>query len=141
MVSRSSLIVLFAGVTVAAISLPLGAQVPMPVVKTDTSFTPWPARPIGTWDLQVATPDRTVPATLVIADSANQLIVNVRTVEDGEEHRMTITINGTDLTLVGMSPNGVVTLVLRQRDDKITGTWRIGDDQSGTLTGTRHAGP
>ena len=141
MLSRSSCIMVFTAVSLAAVSVQLGAQVPTPVVKTDTSFTPWPARPIGTWDLQVATPDRMVPATLVIADSAGQLVVSVRTVEDGESHPMTMTIKGIDLTLAGLSPNGAVTLVLRQRDSKITGTWRIGDDQSGTLTGTPHAGP
>lgn len=47
MMSRSSFLVLLAGLTVAAVSL--GAQVPTPAVRTDTSFTPWPARPIGTW--------------------------------------------------------------------------------------------
>ena len=136
MTSRIVLATAFASLGLAATVAPARSQVPMPVVKADTSLVPWPARPIGTYDLLVAVPDRTIPATLVISDSAQQLVAFVRSEESGEQHAVTVSVKGTDLTLTGLIPDGALTLVLQRRDKKISGTWRIGDDQSGTLTGT-----
>ena len=47
-------------------------------------------------------------------------------------------VKGNDLTLTGDTPSGPLTIVLQQRNKKITGVWKI-EDQSGTLSGTMRA--
>lgn len=102
---------------------------------TDTTAVPWAAKPVGTYDLVVAVPDHDIPVTLVIADSAQHLTGLITSTEDGVNHAVTVSVKGNDLTLVGDTPNGALTIVLQQRNKKITGVWKV-EDQSGTLSGT-----
>ena len=97
--------------------------------------TPWPARPIGRYEIQIATPDRDVPVVIVIADSSGVLTAIGQPADDPEPHPMKIAIKGTELYLNAKAEHGDVELVLLRTGDQISGRWTMGEGK-GLLKGT-----
>jgi hypothetical protein len=103
-----------------------------------SAITPakWDARPVGTYNLDVALPDRVMPARLTIAaDSAGKLTASFWPIGDNDAHDMVVTVKGTDLVLDAEAPRGHVEFVLQHEGDKVAGQWSFGPDK-GTLKGT-----
>ena len=103
-------------------------------VAGGATLLPWPAKPIGRYELQIAMTDKVLPATIVIADSAGTAAAVIQTEGDPDEHAMKATVKGTELYLNTVAPKGAVEIVLQRTGDKLTGHWTYGDDK-GTLEG------
>jgi len=96
--------------------------------------TPWPARPIGRYEIELTTPDRQVPVVIVIADSSGVLTALGQPADDPETHPMKIAVKGTELYLNAKADHGDVELVLLHSGDQISGRWTMGEGK-GVLTG------
>jgi hypothetical protein len=96
--------------------------------------TPWPARPMGRYELEIALPDKQLPVVVVIADSSGVPAAVGQPDGDPEAHPMKLTIKGTELFLLAKAEHGDVELVLVRTGDEISGRWTMGDGK-GVLKG------
>ena len=114
-----------AGIVAAA---PLAAQ----------SATPT-TRPVATFRVATYNHDRTMPAVVVVGDSAGQLVASYRLAKDQSEHRMGVFVYGEDLVVVGETEKGVLEMVFEKQAQhvaggEVTGRWSRGE-QEGVLRG------
>ncbi|HEV7993525.1 MAG TPA: hypothetical protein VGP25_16985 [Gemmatimonadaceae bacterium] len=111
------------------------AQAGKPAAATPAAApTPWPARPIGRYELQIAMPERVMPLVAVISDSAGAVAGVIQPDGDPETHPVKVTVKGTELFLNADAPQGAVEIVLLRTGDQITGRWSYGDGK-GELKG------
>ena len=96
--------------------------------------TPWPARPLGRYEIELTLPDKQLPVVIVIADSSGVPAAVGQPEGDPETHPMKITVTGTELHLNAKTDNGDVELVLLRTGDQITGSWTMGEGK-GLLKG------
>jgi hypothetical protein len=80
-----------------------------------------------------------MPSEVTVADSAGELVATFRRPDTREAAPMVVDVLGTDITLHGATPAGVLTLVLYGQNDPdasgaLTGRWTLGDRQ-GVLRG------
>jgi hypothetical protein len=113
--------------SVAAIA-PLAAQSPTVDI-----------RPVVTFHVATRNHDRTMPATVVVADSAGQLVARYRLAKDSSEHRMGVFVYRDDLVVVGETEKGVLEMVFDKQAQgtpgrTITGRWSRGSEE-GLLRG------
>lgn len=94
----------------------------------------WESRPVGKYHLDLTLPDRVMPAELTVADSAGRLTALFWPEGDNDGHAMEVTTSDTAVVLRADSPGGLVQLVLRRQEDRITGTWTHGAEH-GALEG------
>ena len=113
--------------SIAAVA-PLAAQNPTPTI-----------RPVVTFHVATRDNDRTMPAVVVVADSAGQLVASYRLPKDSVEHRMGVFVYRDDLVIVGETEKGVLEMVFDKQAQGvpghvITGRWSRGS-QDGVLRG------
>jgi len=125
-------LVAIAAVPAAAQSAPAVAQ--QSAAKPAVAPTPWPARPLGRYELQIAMPERVMPLVVVIADSAGAVAGVIQPDGDPEPHPVKVTVKGTELFLNTTAPNGAVEIVLLRSGDQISGRWTYGEGK-GELKG------
>lgn len=130
-----SALVTLASLTLAAPAAAQGGG--QAVAPAGAAVLPWDAKPVGTYDLKVQTPERIVGVTLVIADSAGALVATMQQDNDPQARPMTIAIKGADLTLATDAPRGRLTVVMQREAERVFGRWTIGDTQSGTFEGKK----
>jgi hypothetical protein len=80
-----------------------------------------------------------MPSQVTVADSAGELVATFRRPGTRDAAPMVVDVLGTDITLHGATPAGVLTLVLLGQNDPdasgtLTGRWTLGDRQ-GVLRG------
>lgn len=80
-----------------------------------------------------------MPSRVTVADSAGELVATFRRPNTRESVPMVVDVVGTDITLHGATPAGVLTLVLYGQNDPdassaLLGRWMLGDRQ-GELRG------
>jgi hypothetical protein len=80
-----------------------------------------------------------MPSQVTVADSAGELVATFRRPGAREAVPMVVDVLGTDITLQGATPSGVLTLVLYGQNDPdasdvLIGRWTLGDRQ-GALRG------
>lgn len=97
------------------------------------------ARPVATYALRVALPDRTMPATVVVADSAGALVASFQRDSDTAAIPLIVNVEGSDLVLHADTEKGLLELVLHRQNDgaarsRVTGRWTLGQEQ-GALQG------
>ncbi|MEO8564358.1 MAG: hypothetical protein ABI601_19945 [bacterium] len=97
--------------------------------------TPWPARPIGRYELQISMPERVMPLVAVISDSAGAVAGVIQPEGDPEPHPVKVTVKGAELFLNADAERGAVEIVLVRTGDKLTGRWSYGEGK-GELKGT-----
>ncbi|MGZ8376947.1 MAG: hypothetical protein ACXW05_06860 [Gemmatirosa sp.] len=96
-------------------------------------------RPVATYELRVGLPDRTMPAQVVVADSAGALVATFRRVADGKAIPMIVTVEGADLVLHADTEQGLLQFVLRGQNDgaaaahRVSGRWLLGQQQGELL--------
>jgi hypothetical protein len=98
------------------------------------SPTPWPARPIGRYELQIAMPDKVMPLVAVVSDSAGAVAGVIQPDGDPEPHPVKVTVKGTELFLNATAERGAVEIVMVRTGDQITGRWSYGEGK-GELKG------
>jgi hypothetical protein len=113
----------------AALAAPAAAQ-----------STPSAARTVATYHVSTRNHDRTMPSTVVLADSAGQLVADYYLAADSTAHRMGVIMYGEDLVLVGETKRGVLEMVLQNQLDRVkrgefAGRWSRGEQESGLLRG------
>lgn len=86
-----------------------------------------------------ATPLAGMPSQVTVADSAGELVATFRRADSRTAAPMVVDVLGTDITLHGATPAGVLTLVLYGQNDPdasgaLVGRWTLGDRQ-GVLRG------
>jgi hypothetical protein len=118
---------------------PVAAQTPAQAGQPAASAnavapTPWPARPLGRYELEIQLPDKLFPGTVVIADSSGTPAAIFQGDGDPETHPLKITVKDTELFLNAVSPQGPVELVLIRRGDLLSGRWQLGEGK-GELKG------
>lgn len=96
--------------------------------------TPWPARPLGRYELQIAMPERVMPMVAVISDSSGAVAGVIQPDGDPEPHPVKVTVKGTELFLNATAERGAVEIVLVRTGDNITGRWSYGEGK-GELKG------
>ena len=97
-------------------------------------------RPVATYHMSTRNHDRTMPATVVVADSAGRLVADYYLTSDRTAHRMGVIVYGEDLVLVGETKRGVLEMVLQNQVDgpkrgAFAGRWTRGEQESGLLRG------
>jgi hypothetical protein len=80
-----------------------------------------------------------MPSQVTVADSAGELVATFRRPNTRDSVPMVVDVLGTDITLHGATPSGVLTLVLYGQNDPdasrtLVGRWTLGDRQ-GELRG------
>jgi len=113
----------------AAVAAPAFAQTAAPSV----------ARPVALYNIASRNHDRTMPARVVLADSAGRLVANYWLASDSTAHAMGVIVYGDELVLVGETQRGVLEMVLENQLDGrrrglFGGRWTRGD-QEGQLSG------
>ena len=98
-----------------------------------------PARPVATYALRVALPDRTMPAKVVVADSAGALVASFQRDSDTAAIPLIVNVDGSDLVLHADTEQGLLELVLHRQNEgaarsRVTGRWTLGQEQ-GALQG------
>ena len=96
--------------------------------------TPWPARPLGRYELQIAMPERVMPLVAVISDSAGAVAGVIQPEGDPEPHPVKVTVKGTELFLTATAERGAIEIVLVRTGDQLTGRWSYGEGK-GELKG------
>jgi hypothetical protein len=96
--------------------------------------TPWPARPLGRYELRIAMPERVMPLVAVISDSAGAVAGVIQPDGDPEPHPVKVTVKGTELFLNATAERGAVEIVMVRSGDQITGRWSYGEGK-GELKG------
>lgn len=96
--------------------------------------TTWDPHPVGKYHLDLTLPDRVMGVELTVADSSGQLTAFAWPDGDNDGHPMTVAVSDTALVLHADTPGGLIQLVLRRQDDRISGTWAHGEEH-GDLTG------
>ena len=96
-------------------------------------------RPVATYELRVGLPDRTMPAKVVVADSAGALVASFRRATDGTAIPLIVNVEGSDLVLHADTESGLLELVLHRQNEsaarsRVTGRWTLGSQQ-GALSG------
>lgn len=96
-------------------------------------------RPVATYELRVGLPDRTMPAKVVVADSAGALVASFRRTTDGAAIPLIVNVEGSDLVLHADTDAGLLELVLHRQNEsaarsRVTGRWTLGQQQ-GALQG------
>ena len=96
-------------------------------------------RPVATYELRVGLPDRTMPAKVVVADSAGALVASFRRATDGAAIPLIVNVEGSDLVLHADTDAGLLELVLHRQNEsaarsRVTGRWTLGQQQ-GALSG------
>ena len=81
-----------------------------------------------------------LPTTIIVADSAGQLVANFRLPNVSQPGAMSVEVMGNDIILQGETPRGLLTLVLyRQNSAEIpssfVGYWSLGNEEHGELRG------
>jgi hypothetical protein len=128
--ARTLIRALAAALCVAAVTTPAAAQ----------SAAGAALRPVATYHISTRNHDRTMPATVVVADSAGQLVASYYVAADSTAHPMGVIMYGEDLVLVGETRRGVLQLVLQNQLDAtkrgvFSGQWTRGEQESGVLRG------
>ena len=96
--------------------------------------TPWAALPAGVYKLDIALPERALPATLTIKDSSG--VAAATFLPDGDQDALPvkITVKSADLSVNGEAPKGPFEIVMQHQGPEIIGRWSYGGD-TGKLTG------
>lgn len=95
----------------------------------------WDARPVGVYNLELALPERLMPAQLTVSEREGKLVGSLLPEGDNEAHEMAVTIRDTKLFFDAEAPRGHVQIVLQHEGDRIVGSWSMGLQQ-GALRGT-----
>jgi hypothetical protein len=122
--SATALVALAAS-TAAAQSAPAVSQ-QSAAAKPAVAATPWPAKPIGRYELQIAMPERVMPLVVVISDSAGVAAGIIQPEGEPEPLPVKVTVKGTELFLNATAPKGAVEIVMLRSGDQITGRWSYG---------------
>ena len=110
------------------------AAAAQPSATASAAAVTWPAHPSGRYELEIALPDKVMPATIVVADSSGVPTAQLQTEGDDEAHPMKVTVKGTELFFNATAPRGAIEIVLVRTADLLSGRWSYGDG-SGTLKG------
>jgi hypothetical protein len=102
--------------------------------KPAAAPTPWPARPLGRYELQIAMPERVMPLVAVISDSAGAVAGVIQPDGDPEPRSVKVTVKGTELYLNTVAERGAVEIVLVRTGDQLSGRWSYGEGK-GELKG------
>lgn len=96
---------------------------------------PWSARPLGSYDLTIVTPQGMLVGHMTVSDSVGKVVAQL-TVDGEGRVWLDPTVNGTEFTLVMKRDRAPITLHLLHHGERVSGTWTIGND-AGTLQGSR----
>jgi hypothetical protein len=126
----------YTSVLAAAVGVALAAA---PAAAQHASASSATVRPVAAYELRVGLPDRTMPAKLVVADSAGALVASLRRAADGAAIPLIVNVEGSDLVLHADTPDGLLELVLHRQNEsaarsRVTGRWTLGQQQ-GALQG------
>jgi hypothetical protein len=103
--------------------------------KPTGAAEPWSAKPIGSYDLVIPTGEEMMIANVAIKEVGGKLVASLKPLTEARPIEMEVTVNGTDLKLLLDRPDGPITLHLQRRGSRISGTWAVGADDTGTLEG------
>lgn len=103
--------------------------------SSDGPAETWSAKPIGSYDLVIDTPERKMPAALTISETDGKLSALLWPEGDKDGHVLAVTVKGVDLVLTGDAPRGPVTITIERRGKNLSGTWSMGSE-GGSLKGT-----
>ena len=95
----------------------------------------WSAKPIGSYDLVLDTPERKMPAALTISETDGNLSALLWPEGDNDGHTMNVAVKGVDLVLTAVAPRGPVTITIERRGKNLSGTWSMGSE-GGSLKGS-----
>ena len=98
----------------------------------------WSAKPVGSYDLVLDTPERKMPAALTISETDGKLSALLWPEGDNDGHTMDVAVKGVDLVLTTVAPRGPVTITIERRGKNLSGTWSMGSE-GGSLKGSTKA--
>ena len=122
---------LFAAV-VSAVTLSIAAS---PLAAQQALVAPeLPARVVASYDLRNSLRELDFPRSVTVADSAGAILARVNVAGSARSIPMTVTVIESDLVLQGLTPGGVLTLVLDRQNEGgetrlATGSWTLGRTQ------------
>jgi hypothetical protein len=95
----------------------------------------WSAKPIGSYDLVLDTPERKIPSALTISERDGKLSALLWPEGDNDGHVMDVTVKGVDLVLTAIASHGPVTITIERRGRNLDGIWTMGGE-GGSLKGS-----
>ena len=125
--SRPLLAAIASAVTLTIAASPLAAQ-QGPVAPERL------ARVVASYDLRNGPRELDFPQSVTVADSAGTILARVNVASSARSIPMTVTVIESDLVLQGLTPGGVLTLVLDRQNEGgetrlATGSWTLGRTQ------------
>jgi hypothetical protein len=98
--------------------------------SSEGSAETWSAKPIGSYDLVIDTPDRKMPAALTISEADGKLSALLWPEGDNDGRVLDVTVKGVDLVLTGVAPCGPVTITIERRGTNLANrAWGVGVDR------------
>jgi hypothetical protein len=94
----------------------------------------WDAKPLGTYDVVLDTPDRPIAVTVTISETSGKLVALFWPASDDQGQVMDATVIGTDLVLSANTRRGAFELNIERRGKALTGSWMLGNKR-GSLKG------
>jgi hypothetical protein len=94
----------------------------------------WDAKPLGTYDVVLDTPDHQVQVTITISETSSKLVALFWPASDEQGQVMEATVIGTDLVLSSTTRRGAFELNIERRGKALSGNWMLGN-KKGSLKG------
>jgi hypothetical protein len=94
----------------------------------------WEAKPLGTYDVVLDTPDHPITVTITISETSGKLVALFWPTSDDQGQVMDATVIGTDLVLSANTRRGAFELNIERRGKSLSGFWMLGNKQ-GSLKG------
>ena len=142
--------ILFCGAVAAAAARTASAQAGSQVASATTAVAPasvvllngrpigpaepW-TKPVGSYDLVIPTGGSMIIASLTIAEIAGKVSATLVQLDDPDPVAMDVAVKGTDLVLTLNRPQAPITVHLQHRGPQLSGKWKVGTMDSGTVEG------
>jgi hypothetical protein len=94
----------------------------------------WEAKPVGTYDVVLDTPDHPIAVTITISETSGKLVALFWPATDDQGQVMEATVIGTDLVLSASTRRGAFELNIERRGKGLSGFWMLGNNK-GSLKG------
>ena len=89
----------------------------------------WEAKPLGTYDVVLDTPDHPISVTITISETSGKLVALFWPASDDQGQMMDATVIGTDLVLSANTRRGAFELNIERRGKGLSGFWMLGNKQ------------
>ena len=89
----------------------------------------WEAKPLGTYDVVLDTPDHPIAVTITISEVSGKLVALFWPASDDQGQVMDATVIGTDLVLSANTRRGAFELNIERRGKSLSGNWMLGNNK------------